>query len=94
MPRKDEGGEAEGRAEVLLEFLLVGAALKVTAIDPESGEEVSIVGDPARGREVLADIAIAKLRRVQARRRSWRPVRRSGGDRRGGAPDDGPGIVV
>lgn len=97
--RGDSG--ADDRGGVLLEFLRVGAALKVTAIDAVTGEEVSIVGDPAHGQDVLAEIATAKLRRQQARRHSWRPIRRrrSGagdtGEGNGGSGEDtGPGILV
>ncbi len=82
------------RAGVLLEFLNVGNALKVTAIDASTGEEVSIIGDPARGRDALAEIATAKLRRLQSRRSSWRPRRRRQGADRGDDSGSGPGIIV
>lgn len=53
-----------GKDEVLIEFLSLGNALKVTAIDPETGAEVSIVGDPKQSRNALAALAAQKLRYV------------------------------
>jgi len=35
--------------EVIFEFLRIGAALKVTAVDVASGVEASMVGDPNAG---------------------------------------------
>ena len=54
--------------EVLLEFHRVGNAVKVTAVDPEIGTEVSIVGDPSAGEEILTRIAIKKLQYVLRKR--------------------------
>ncbi len=61
--------------EVIIEFLRVGNAVKVTAVDPESMTEVSIVGPPDIGEETLKRTAIRKLeyvidknRRAAARR--------------------------
>lgn len=48
----------------IVEFLSLGPSLKVTAIDPDSMREVSIVGDPRAGREELSQLAIRKLRYV------------------------------
>ena len=53
-----------GEKEVLLEFHHVGNAVKVTAMDPETMVEVSIVGDPGAGEEELTRIAIRKLEYV------------------------------
>jgi hypothetical protein len=47
--------------EVLIEMVRVGNAVKVTAVDPETLVEVSIVGSPAQGEEVLRRNAINKL---------------------------------
>jgi hypothetical protein len=63
------GGQDEP-AEILLEFHQIGNAVKVTAIDPETLVEVSIVGDAAAGETVLKRAAIRKLRYVLERRRS------------------------
>ncbi|WP_119458306.1 DUF6898 family protein [Rhodospirillaceae bacterium SYSU D60014] len=63
-------GEKDGLAEILLEFHQIGNAVKVTAIDPETLVEVSIVGDAAVGEEMLKRNVIRKLRYVLERRRS------------------------
>lgn len=47
--------------EVIFEFLLIGMALKVTAIDAATGAEVSIVGDPHASQESLRRLALQKL---------------------------------
>ena len=51
----------KGDREVILEFHNVGKALKVSAVDPATLREVSIVGDPAVGKETLKRVAIRKL---------------------------------
>jgi hypothetical protein len=55
--------------EVLLELYQIGNAVKVTAVDPETGIEVSIVGDPSAGEEILKRTAIRKLEYVLRKRR-------------------------
>lgn len=60
----------EGPAEILLEFHQIGNAVKVTALDPETLVEVSIVGDPAVGEAMLKRAVIRKLRYVLERGRS------------------------
>ncbi len=50
--------------EVIIEFLRIGNAVKVTAVDPESMIEVSIVGPPDAGEETLKRTAIRKLEYV------------------------------
>lgn len=50
--------------EVLFEFRRVGAFMKVSAIDADSGTEVSIVGDPAAGEAMLKRTAQRKLEYV------------------------------
>ena len=47
---------------VIIEFIRRGAYVKVSAIDPSTGDEVSIVGDPARGEASLSQTAVKKLR--------------------------------
>lgn len=56
--------------EVIFEFIRVGAALKVTAVDAQTGIEASIVGDPAAGETSLRRIAKQKLDYVMSRRQS------------------------
>ncbi len=49
---------------VIIEFIRVGAYVKVSAVDPVTGTEVSIVGNPASGEEVLKRTALRKLKYV------------------------------
>ena len=49
---------------VIIEFIRVGAYVKVSAVDPVTGIEASIVGNPASGEEVLKRTAVRKLRYV------------------------------
>lgn len=55
-------------AGVLIEFRPVGAYVKVSAVDPATLTEVSIVGDPAAGEDALRKAAVRKLEFVLARR--------------------------
>ena len=61
-------GSGEDEGDVLLEFLRLGATVKVTAIDPKSLVEVSIVGPSSAGEAALRRVAIDKLRYVLGRR--------------------------
>ncbi len=54
--------------EVIFEFRRVGNVVKVSAIDPLSNTEVSIVGAPQAGERVLKAVALRKLEFVLARR--------------------------
>ena len=58
--------------EALIEFHRVGAYVKVSAVDPETLTEVSIVGDPLAGEEALTRTAVRKLDYVLKRRRENR----------------------
>ncbi|HEY3919809.1 MAG TPA: hypothetical protein VGL83_18610 [Stellaceae bacterium] len=53
--------------EVIFEFIRVGAALKVTAVDAETGIEASIVGDPNADEASLRRVAKQKLDYVMNR---------------------------
>ena len=53
--------------EVILEFHQVGAYVKVSAVDPVTLTEVSIVGNPAAGEAALRRAAIRKLEYVLQR---------------------------
>jgi hypothetical protein len=53
----------EGR-EIFVEFVIVGNAVKATAIDPETGLEASIVGPANAARSTLAEAARRKLEYV------------------------------
>jgi hypothetical protein len=54
--------------EVIFEFLRVGAALKVTAVDAATGTEASIVGDPRASQEILRRLARQKLAYVLSKK--------------------------
>jgi hypothetical protein len=47
--------------EVLYEFIHIGGSVKVTAVDPESMAEVSIVGSPLASEAYLMRLARRKL---------------------------------
>ncbi|MFC4351312.1 DUF6898 family protein [Fodinicurvata halophila] len=47
--------------ETLIEFIRVGAYVKVSAVDPETLTEVSIVGQPSCGEYALEELAVRKL---------------------------------
>jgi hypothetical protein len=55
--------------ETIFEFIRIGAAVKVTAVDAATGIEVSIVGDPAAGEEALKRLARQKFDYVLAKGR-------------------------
>jgi hypothetical protein len=59
----------ESGREVLIEMYQVGNSVKVTAVDPETLVEVSIVGAPSLGEEMLKRNAINKLLYVLRKRR-------------------------
>ncbi len=61
--------------EVLLEYHRVGAYVKVSAIDPVTQTEVSIVGDPKRSEAVLARVALNKLKYVMSKQAAARTPR-------------------
>ncbi len=65
MPGRDPG---EGR-EVLFEFVVQGNSVKVTAIDPDSGTEASIVGPASAARHTLEAAAARKLLYVLKKQR-------------------------
>ncbi len=50
--------------EYLLEFRRIGKYVKVSALDPVTTEEVSIVGDAEASQEELSRIAVRKLEYV------------------------------
>lgn len=56
MERKKVGGR-----EVLLEFHHVGDYVKVSAIDPVTNTEASIVGSPKATNQELTQLAVRKL---------------------------------
>ena len=50
--------------EVILEFIVYGSYVKVSAVDPISGTEVSIVGDRKAEQSYLESVATKKLAMV------------------------------
>jgi hypothetical protein len=53
--------------ETIFEFTPHGPYVRVTAMDPATLTEVTIVGDAARGREALQETAARKLDYVLAK---------------------------
>ena len=53
---------------VIIEFVKVGAYVKVSAIDPTTRVEVSIVGDPLVSQAKLERTAVQKLKYVLNKR--------------------------
>lgn len=54
--------------EAFLEFIPQGRFVKVTAIDPASGIEASIVGDARTPQAQLSRLAVQKLRYVMQKK--------------------------
>ena len=54
---------------VIIEFVKVGAYVKVSAIDPTTKVEVSIVGDPSMSQVTLERTAVQKLKYVLHKRK-------------------------
>ena len=71
------GGEAvaghhtpmTGTDNYIIEFTQVGASVKVTAVDPRTLTEVSIVGGAQYSQEFLTRQAVKKLEYVLAKKR-------------------------
>lgn len=59
-----------GGGEYLVEFIQIGSSVKVSAIDPVTGREVSIVGPATASRNQLSQVAINKLKYVLAKENS------------------------
>lgn len=70
-PRNKAGGS------VIFEFSAVGNAVKVCAVDPETGLEVSIVGPANAGEAALRRIAMSKLHYMLEKRQPA-PSKRGG----------------
>ncbi len=51
--------------EIFVEFVMLGNAVKATAIDPDTGLEASIVGPANAPRSTLAEAARRKLEFVR-----------------------------
>ena len=55
--------DARERREVLFEFAVIGAVMKVVAIDAETGIEVMAMGPARASRVDLQKLALAKLKK-------------------------------
>ena len=53
-----------GSGEYLIEMQRIGNSVKVTAVDPVTGMEVSIVGPANAGKHILSKNAVRKLEYV------------------------------
>ena len=62
----DDDDSGEGR-EVLFEFTVVGAAVRVAAIDAATGIEVTVIGPAGAAQADLQRLALGKLRARLAR---------------------------
>jgi hypothetical protein len=59
--------EEGSRREVYFEFAVVGAAVRVAAIDAETGIEVTVMGPASAAQSDLQKLALAKLKARLAR---------------------------
>ncbi len=57
------GSTTERRREVFFEFITIGNSVKVSAIDADSGLEVSITGPRSSSQKELERVALQKLQR-------------------------------
>lgn len=58
--------------EVLFEFHQVGSYVRVSAIDPRTNTEITMVGDPNVGETALKQAAMRKLKYVIAKNHNKR----------------------
>lgn len=70
--------------EFYLEFFQLGPQVKVTAIDPETGIEVSIVAPKNASQDEMTRVAVDKLKRRIAKNVDDREKPARGNDGRGG----------
>ncbi len=73
MPERSEKQRRVGG--FIVEFWQVGGAVKVSAIDPVTLTEVSIVGPPSAGDAVLEQTVLRKLKYVLNKRQPQPPKR-------------------
>jgi len=50
--------------EIYVEFVVLGNTVKATAIDPETGEEASVIGPASAAQATMAEAARRKLEYV------------------------------
>ena len=56
--------------DIIIEFTAIGSSVKVTAVDPHTLVEVSIVGPASAGEETLKRNAVKKLQYVLNKKKS------------------------
>jgi hypothetical protein len=54
--------------EIYVEFIVLGNTVKATAIDPETGEEASVIGPANAAQSIMAEAARRKLEYVQRKK--------------------------
>jgi hypothetical protein len=54
--------------EIYVEFVILGNTVKATAIDPETGEEASVIGPASAAQSAMAEAARRKLEYVQKKK--------------------------
>lgn len=54
----------ESAQDYLIEFVRIGNSVKVSAIDPVTGQEAALIGPSSASESVLSRQAIAKLKYV------------------------------
>lgn len=94
MPRRLKDTNAPGAvepgerlSEVIYEFVPLGSAIKVSAVDPETGTEVAIMGPATAAQHDLERVALAKLRYILNQRAG--PARGPDDD-----PPEGGGVIA
>ena len=55
--------------DIIIEFRVIGNLVKVSAIDPQTLTEVSIMGPASESREILKATVIRKLNYVMAKKK-------------------------
>jgi hypothetical protein len=71
--------DSTGR-EVLIEFVVQGAYVRVAAIDAETGTEAVAVGAASASKEELTRLAVRKLEYVLAKKRGEDATKHDKGD--------------
>ena len=67
IPRPHANPDKSSPGEIYLEFKMVGNAMKVSAIDADTGTEISIIGPRNASRDALVATAVNKLKYVMAK---------------------------
>lgn len=69
-PRAGNSPAGSNEGGYLVEFIQIGNSVKVSAVDPRTNTEVSIIGAPTMSREMLTRNAVRKLEYVLNKKRS------------------------